>query len=365
MHIVFTGGGTAGHVTPAVAMMEALSESDGKTSFSFVGSKNGMERKLIEDLGIPYYAVDVEGFPSKKSWKSFRAGWKALTSVWAASALLKRLRPDAVVGTGGYVSWPSLRAAQRLGIPTLVHESNAIPGKTVRHLEKNLSAILLNVPDAVFRLKYPEKALFVGNPIRTDFSVSKTEARKLLGIPENAFCLVSFGGSRGAVTINRGIREVIRHFSAIDPLVFHIHGFGIDHPEEIQNYSDIQRQKNIILSPYLSNMPLCLRAADLAVTRAGAMTLSELACAGCPAILIPSPHVAEDHQTKNALFYVKRNAARMLKEGEAASLLLPLVKELYRNAEERKRMEQAMKAAATPNAAKKAAEIIRKNAKKE
>lgn len=363
MHIVFTGGGTAGHVTPAIAMIEELLATEKDVKVSFIGSERGMERRLIEDLGYPYYAVDVEGFSSRNPLKCIRAARKAVTSVFRASALLKDLRPDAVVGTGGYASWPALRAAGRMGIPTLVHESNAIPGKTVRRLEKHLTHILLNMPDAVFRLSHPEKAIFTGNPIRTDFRVTKEEARERLGIPKEAFCLVSFGGSRGAGAINAAIRSVISQFSSQRGDVFHVHGFGLDHGEEFEDLVDISRQKNIVLRAYLKDMPLYLRSADLAVTRAGAMTLSELAAAECPAILIPSPHVAEDHQTKNALFYVKRNAARMLREEEAGTQLLPTVEALYRDPTERKRMQSAMRSAATPNAAKKAVEIILKTAK--
>lgn len=363
MHIVFTGGGTAGHVTPAVAMIEALCAIEADTKITFIGSERGMEKKLIEELGYPYRAVDVEGFSSRSRLQRIRAARKAITSVFKARSLLKQLRPDAVVGTGGYVSWPALRAAQSLGIPTLAHESNAIPGKAVRRLEGRLSRVLLNMPDAVFRLKHPEKAIFVGNPIRTDFQISKAEARKRLGIPKDAFCLVSFGGSRGAAALNSAVLQVISQFSAQKNDVFHIHGYGLDHGKEFENNGDIPRQNNILLSAYLKDLPLYLRCADLAVTRAGAMTLSELAAAECPAILIPSPHVAEDHQRKNALFYVKKNAARMLREEEAQARLVPLIESLYQAPEERRRMQAAMHSAATPNAAKKAAEIILKTAK--
>ena len=364
MHVVFTGGGTAGHVTPAIAMIEALRGLEESVRISFIGSEKGMEKVLIQDLGYPYYPIDVEGFPARKGPGYLRVAGKALVSVFRAESLLKQLRPDAVVGTGGYASWPALRAAGRLGIPSVVHESNAIPGKTVRHLEKSLECILLNFPDAIFHLKHPEKAVYIGNPIRCDFSIERAEARRRLGIPEDAFCLVSFGGSRGAAAINKGVLAVIHHFSAKNKNVYHIHGYGKDHEAEFKNAENILGQKNIILKPYIKDLPLYLKSADLAITRAGAMTLSELAAAECPAILIPSPHVAENHQTKNALFYVKKNAARMLREDDVLLRLPDLVEELYRAPEERQRMRTAMRSAHVPNAAEKAAEIIRNKAKK-
>lgn len=347
MKLLLTGGGTAGHVNPALAIAEIFKSANPETEIFFAGTPGGMERRLVGEVGYPYYPIRVEGFSRSLSPRNLRALYLALTSPIKARSLLRSLSPDLVVGTGGYVSWPMLSAAASLGIPTALHESNVIPGLTVRRLAPRCNLVLLNFEKTKEHLGAKVPTLHVGNPLRRGFStVGRAEARRKLGIPASARLIVSFGGSLGAESINRAALTLFCDYVCKKPNVYHIHGTGMRYKE---SFDVLVKQKiksvppRIRISEYLGNMPELMAAADLLICRAGAMTISELARTRRAAILIPSPNVAGDHQTKNAALLEEKGAAYLLPESELdVGRLLHTVGDLLENDEKRIRMEKAI-----------------------
>ena len=227
MKLVITGGGTAGHANPAIAIAEILKKNCHSVSVDYVGTPQGIERRLSEEAGIPYHTIEVLGLSRSLSPKNLRAAYLAIRSPRKVKKLLLDLSPDLVVGTGGYVSWPVLSAATRLGIPTAIHESNAIPGLTVRRLATRVDCVLLNFAEAAAHLPKKAHTVHVGNPLRSGFcTLSRSEARRLLGIPEMAILTVSFGGSLGAQALNDAVLEVFSHYTLKNETAYHIHGCG-------------------------------------------------------------------------------------------------------------------------------------------
>ena len=354
MRIILTGGGTAGHVNPAIAIAEILKSNISGAEILYVGTPNGMERRLIGEVGYPYYPIHSMGFARTLSLKNLKALWIAVSAPKKAKKLLTELKPDLVVGTGGYVCWPILSAAAALGIPCAIHESNAFPGLTVRRLARRVDTVMLNFAEAERELKGAKRVVLVGNPLRNGFKTeNREEARKALGIPDDARLVVSFGGSLGAEAINRAILALFKEYTArSDSKIHHIHGCG-------RRYFDAFSQsvkteigtlpKGVRYYEYLTNMPSLMAAADLVICRAGAMTISEIARSGRASILIPSPNVTNDHQTKNALSRQRAGAALLLRENEL-SHLPACVHTLLFDEKERKEMEAAAAAFHTINA---------------
>lgn len=328
MHLLLTGGGTAGHVNPAIAIAEIFKKKDPHTVITFVGTPNGMENRLVGKEGYPMHHVKVMGFSRSLSPKNVYAAYLAWQSPYKARKLLRELKPDLVVGTGGYVSWPILKAASLEGIPSAVHESNAIPGLTVKKLEKYVDKILLNFEESGEHFSSRDKLVTVGNPLRRGFSQSKREAvRASLGIADGEILILSFGGSLGASALNRACLYLMTHYVADHPEVRHIHATGERNYalckkmlDEDEGYDAVRERT--VLTPYIDNMPELMQAADIIISRAGAMTVSEIALAGRAAILIPSPNVANNHQLKNAQVLADANAAVLLEETDNLGFLL-------------------------------------------
>ena len=347
MRIILTGGGTAGHVNPAIAIAEIIKSNRSDAEIIFVGTPDGMERRLVDSVGYAYYPIRSAGFTRSLSLKNIKSLWLAFRSPQKAKKLLMELKPDLVIGTGGYVCWPILSAAAALGIPCAVHESNAIPGLTVRRLSRRVDTVMLNFSEAEASLKGARRVVRVGNPLRSGFKKETREsARKALGIPQDARLVVSFGGSLGAAAINRAILELFREYTSTDKRAYHIHGCGKRYFEEFKASLDAELgplPERIQCREYLSDMPRLMAAADLLICRAGAMTISEIARSGRAAILIPSPNVAGDHQTKNALAMEKAGAAILLTENRLTELST-CVKRVLSDNQVRVKMEQAASA---------------------
>ncbi len=324
MRILLSGGGTAGHVNPAIAIAETVKRQDPHAAIAFVGTPSGMENRLVAETGYPMYHVNVRGFRRSLSPRNIAALWLAAVSPLRADRILTEFRPDAVIGTGGYVSWPILRAAAKRGIPTAVHESNAIPGMAVRRLAPVLNEIWLNFSEAEKNLPKNNSVISsVGNPIREGFRmVSRKDARQKLGLSERELFLLSFGGSLGAEAINRAVLSTARELLPCHSSLRMIHAAGRGHYQEIKAEADGIGSPRLTVLPYIENMPLYMGAADIVISRAGAMTLSELALAEKCAILIPSPHVTGDHQYKNAAVFANARAASLIEERELASGVL-------------------------------------------
>lgn len=323
MRILMTGGGTAGHINPALTIADLLKKQYPDAEFLFVGATGRMEAQLVPAAGYPIRTVTVRGFQRRLSLKNIGrnilAAANVLTSSLESKRIIKEFKPDLAVGTGGYVCGPVLREAIRAGVPTAVHESNAYPGVTVKMLGKEGALILLCSEEARRHLPEGVKAVVTGNPLRSDFlTLDKETARKELGLDSRPLVL-SFGGSLGAARINEAMAQVLcrsREKGALQ----HIHGAGkagyAAMKAQLEALDVPLKGEGITVREYINDMPRCMAAADLVICRCGAMTLSELPAAGKPSILIPSPYVAENHQFHNAMVLVGRGAALCIEEKE-------------------------------------------------
>ena len=319
--VLFTGGGTAGHINPALAAAGYLKQREPDAQILYVGNKGGMEERLVANAGYEIRTVTISGFQRKLTPKNLARNAQTVVRMFTASAeakkILREFAPDVCVGTGGYVSGPVIREAAKLGIPCVIHESNAYPGVTTKMLAKSVMTVMLAVPDARKYFDDSVNCTVTGNPVRGEVLAAEREAsRKALGLDERPLIL-SFGGSLGASALNRAAAYMLAE-SGKEKRFQHIHGYG-QHDEkfleELQELGFRQEENpQIRLLEYIDNMPQCLSAADLVIGRAGAMTLSEIEAKSKASILIPSPNVAENHQFHNAMALVRRGAAEIIEE---------------------------------------------------
>ncbi len=321
MRILFTGGGTAGHINPALAVAGYMREQEPGTEILYVGNRGGMEERLVPKAGYDMAFITISGFQRKLSFKNIMKNVRTVERIFTASVetkkIIKNFAPDVCVGTGGYVSGPVIREAAKLGVPCVVHESNAYPGVTTKLLSKQVHTVMLAVPDAKKYFDEGVRTVVTGNPIRGEvLSMGREEARRELGLDERPMVL-SFGGSLGAAALNRAAAYMLAE-SGKEGKYQHIHGYGQHDPmflDELIEYGlDLDKNPQIRVLPYIDNMPTCLAAADLVISRAGAMTLSEIEAKGKASILIPSPNVAENHQFHNAMALVRREAGEIIEE---------------------------------------------------
>lgn len=329
MRVLIAAGGTAGHINPALAIAGALRAARPDTEVHFAGRQGGMEYGLVTKAGYPFHHIEVNGIQRKLTPKNIlrdiEALWHLALSGPRAKAMLRQVQPDLVVGCGGYVSGPVLRCAAKMGYKTAIHEQNAFPGVTNKLLAPLVDVVFAAVPAAVQKLGAPNKTLVVGNPVRPEvFCQNRAEARALLGAGDRTV-LLSFGGSLGARRLNEVVAELAAWEQAGHKNILHIHATG---SREAQSFAALLEQKgiagapNLVVKEYIDNMPQLLAAADLVISRAGALTLAELCAAGRAAILIPSPNVAENHQYYNALELQKVGAAVVIEEKDLTPELL-------------------------------------------
>ena len=321
MRVLFAGGGTAGHINPALAIAGYLREKQPDAEILFIGNRGGMEEKLVPKAGFAMKTIVISGFQRKMTPKAIAHNVKTLTRVVTSSHQARRIirdfAPDLCVGTGGYVSGPVVRTAMKLGIPAVIHEQNAYPGVTNKMLSADAARVMMAVSDAEKYMKPGARCVLTGNPIRPEIlREERAAARKKLGVDDRPLIL-SFGGSLGARKVNEAVADLMTH--TIPGGKFqHIHGYG----QYSRWMPDLLREKGIDpdktpqldLREYIHDMPVCLAAADLVISRAGAMTLSEIQATGKGSILIPSPNVAENHQFHNAMALVNRGAAEIVEE---------------------------------------------------
>ena len=321
MRVVFSGGGTAGHINPALSIAKKILEKEPKSEILFVGTPNGMENRLVEKAGFPIRHVDVKGFQRKFTLQNLKVAYLAATGVGKAKKILREFAPDLVIGTGGYVSWPVLRAAAKMKIPTLIHEQNAFAGLTTRKLSPVVDSVCISFEKNLEQLPCKkDKVCLTGNPVDPLVTtISRQRSRSALGI--SAPFLLSFGGSLGAGAINECVFDLAKNFSSRKP-VFHTHAFGKREYEKyiaMDEENKICRFGNVKFEEYIYDMPRQLAASDLVICRAGAITLAELSLMGKPAILIPSPNVTDNHQYKNARVFEEAGAAILIEEKDLTS----------------------------------------------
>lgn len=349
MRFMFACGGTGGHINPALAVAKLVKEKKKSAEILFVGVRGGMEERLVPAAGFEIKTIESRPISRKSGLSGLVANIDAIRHVFSAECdakkLIREFSPDIVMGTGGYACYPVLSAAARLGIPTVVHESNAYPGLATRRLAKRVTRVLLNFEVSRKRLSSRASCAVVGNPVRGDLLMYDREtARRELGITKPL--LVSFWGSLGAREMNKAIAEVIRFENENPGEFFHIHAtgkFGYEWmPDVIKEMGvDLQKQSFITLREYIDDMPRVLAAADVVMCRGGAGTLSEVSARGVPAIIVPSPNVTDNHQFKNASELGNSGGAVVIEEKNVTpKLLYDTAKELLSDAEERAKMSE-------------------------
>ena len=321
MKVLLAGGGTAGHINPALAIAGYIKEKEPDTEFLFIGNRDGMEQR---QAGFKIESVVITGFKRSLSPKNtvhnFKTVYYSFDSRAKAKKIIKEFDPDICIGTGGYVSGPVILAACNLGYKAIIHEQNAYPGVTNKMLAKSVDRVMLANEDAKSRFTDKAKFVLTGNPIRPSILATKhDEAKARLGLDDSRPIILSFGGSLGAECINKSMAQLIAR-SAKDKRYYHIHAYGQQGtwmPELLQKMGvDIKNCDNLDIRQYIDNMNDCLAACDLVVSRAGAITLSEIQAKGRPAVLIPSPFVAENHQYHNAMSMVNKKAAKLIEQSD-------------------------------------------------
>lgn len=367
MKVLLAGGGTAGHINPALAIAGYIKKKRPETEFLFIGNRDGMEQRLVPQAGFDIKSITISGFKRSFSPKNMVENVKTITRTFTSSHEAKKIisefKPDICIGTGGYVSGPVIRTAAKMGIPCIIHEQNAYPGVTNKMLAKSVNKVMLAVPDAK---KYFEKADFVvtGNPVRGDIlTADKEESRAELKLDERPMIL-SFGGSLGARKINEAVADIVAR-SGKDGRYQHIHAYGKYgdwFPDLVKEKgTDISQCNNLDIRPYIDNMPTCMAAADLVICRAGAITLSEIQAMGKPAILIPSPNVAENHQYHNAMALVNAGAAEIIEESElSGETLMKTVDKMLLNPEQLKTISENSRKMAITDANERIYSIVKK-----
>ncbi len=314
MRAIISGGGTAGHINPALATAGRLAKEHG-AEILFIGTKKGLESTLVPKAGWDIRYIQVSGLIRRLTLKNFLVIKQFLTAISHCKKIIKDFRPDVVIGTGGYVCAPVLFAAHALGIPTLVHEQNVIPGVTVKMTAKTVDSLCISFPETTNFLKpaYAKKCVLTGNPIREEMlAVDKNTARKKLNLDDRPF-IVSFGGSLGAERLNRAAVSFINNSTPAN--VQFLLGTGQRYYDTVKSAVTTHDPAISVVS-YIDNMDMVMAAADLVIGRAGALTVSELCAMGKPSILVPSPNVAHDHQTYNAKSVEQAGGAILVPDSE-------------------------------------------------
>lgn len=368
MNVLFTCGGTAGHVNPAVALAHIFQEKHPGCRVLFVGADGGMENKLVPKEGYQIRTVTITNFHRSFAPAEIAHNLGTLVNLGRsrkqAQAILDEFRPDLVVGTGGYASFPVVNEAAHRGIPTAVHESNAVPGLTTKTLSKVVDRVMVGFEESREHYDDPEKVVVTGTPVRGDFfKYTRQEAREKLGFSDGRPLLLSYWGSLGAEVMNQKMLDFIAKECYEGAPWRHIHGAGRDFPwmqEDLLRRGLKLGDNGIEVREYVYDMPLVMAAADLVLCRAGASTISELTAIARPAVLVPSPNVTANHQEKNARVLSDQGAAVLLREADCVeNTLYDEAALLLRERNRRDKMAAALKAMAVPNAGEKIYETLR------
>ncbi len=367
--VIFTCGGTGGHISPAIAVAKLLKERHPDAEILFVGAQEGMEADLVPRSGFPLETVRIANYQRRLTPKNIlhnvRAVYYMLSSRKKADKIIRDFRPDVIVGTGGYASYPMLSQGARRGIPTALHESNAVPGLTTRLVMDRVDRIMVSFEESRSAYPKPDRVRAVGMPVRSEFfSLNREAARKELGLMDDRPLIVSYWGSLGAREMNRKIA----HFMALEcqhnTPYYHIHATGSFGWEWMPDYVrdqgvDLSQYPSIDMREYIYNMPTVMTAAALIICRDGAATMAETAAAGKPAIFVPSPNVTDNHQEKNARILERCGGAVVLRESECdGDTLYHTSSVLLKDKASLAAMGEAMRAVSVPDSAHQIYQVI-------
>lgn len=368
MNVIFTCGGTGGHINPAIAVANLLKQRHPDCNILFIGAKGHMEEKLVPQAGYELQCLPGSGLSRSLSWEGLRrnaaAARDALRAIGACKRIIREFQADVVIGTGGYASFPALRAAQALGIPTCVHESNAVPGLTTKMVANGARRVMVSFPESAQYYRHPDKVQVVGMPVRREFFMTeKEQARRQLGLDERPLVVSAFG-SLGAKQMNYTVAEMLR-LEQQDGFPFqHIHATGSYGwawmPEHVASLGvEPEQGKGIDMREYIYNMPTVMAAADIVIGRAGASTCNEIGASGTPSILIPSPNVTNNHQEKNARILEGRGAAIVITEEQCTGkVLYSTVQQLLADHDRRKAMSAAVRGMVVPDSAEQICDLL-------
>ena len=364
MRYLITGGGTGGHIYPALSIANEIKDRYKDAEILYVGTKEGLEAELVPREGFEFKTIRVKGMPRKFNRESFIAMKELLLGLKDSRRIIKEFKPDIVIGTGGYVCGPVVYQAARKNIKTIIHEQNAYPGITNKILSRYVDNVLITFKESEKYFKYPEKIILTGNPIRKDIGkIDKNRAYKDLNInPETPF-IISFGGSGGQKKLNDAMYYVIRENANNSNLqILHITGkrFYEEFMGKIEK-DNVKIRENIKILPYFYNMPEGLNIADLVITSAGAITLSEISAIGAPSILIPKSYTAENHQEYNALAFEEKGASKVILEKDLTGKYLnEIINNTINNKDKLNEMSTNAKNLGNIKAAEKIVDIIDK-----
>ncbi len=362
MNVIFTCGGTAGHISPALAVASLLKERHPEANILFVGAEDGMETDLVPRAGFRLETVRISNFQRKLSPKGIVHNVKSLGymigSRRSAGRIIREFQPDVIVGTGGYASYPMLHQGAKHKIPTALHESNAVPGLTTKLVMDQVDRVMVSFEESRKNYPHPDQVRVVGMPVRSEFFFTdKQAARQQLGLTDDRPLVVSFWGSLGAREMNKMIGRFMAR-DAQDQLPFHhIHSTGSYGwawmPDYVKEQGvDLDHTPEIDMREFIYDMPNVMAAADLVICRAGAATIAEVAAAGKPAIFVPSPNVTDNHQEKNARIIEHGGGAVVLRESECSGdVLYDTAKQLLSDREKLTEMGRAAEAMAVPDSA--------------
>jgi len=322
MRVIMTGGGTGGHIYPAIAIAEKLMQEDKRTKCLYIGAKRGIEKDIVPNSGIPFKQIDVAPLNKKISFKIISSLFQVMKGHIQAYRYIKAFNPDVIVGTGGYVTGPVVLVGALMGIPCTIHEQNAFPGMANKILSRFVSSVMVTFEDASDYFKTKDKIVFTGLPIREAFfKVSREEARRKLSLKDSDIMIMTVGGSNGALKVNEVMSEVYEKISTMENVVF-THVSGERYYDALKERFSTKVGKKLRLLKYVDDMPIYLSAADIVVSRAGASTITEIIASKTPSIIIPSPNVANNHQFHNAKVIDKHGMGFVISESDLNSDLV-------------------------------------------
>ncbi len=352
IRVIISGGGTGGHVFPAISIANAIKELQPDAEFLFVGAKGKLEMEKVPEAGYPIKGLWISGFHRKLTWRNLLFPVRLISSLFKAFWIIRRFKPSVVVGVGGYASWPVLEVASRLKIPTLIQEQNSYAGVTNKILAQRVSRVCVAY-DNMEKYFPKEKILLTGNPVRKGLNPTsdvRSKAYATLDLDPGKKTIFVFGGSLGARTINEAMAAGAKVLA--------------DHKDTVQVFwqsgklywdafkdSPTAQLDSVRITAFVNRMDLAYAIADVVICRAGALAIAELALVGKPAVLVPSPNVAEDHQTKNAMALVEKGAAVMVRDREASPKMLDEAMKIIQDDAVRSSLQRSVTALARPDAA--------------
>ncbi|OEH91169.1 undecaprenyldiphospho-muramoylpentapeptide beta-N-acetylglucosaminyltransferase [Bacillus solimangrovi] len=351
MKVVVSGGGTGGHIYPALAFIRELQKHDQHAEVLYIGTEKGLESRIIGKEDIPFKTIEISGFKRSLSFENVRTVMRFISGTKKSRQYLKEFQPDVVLGTGGYVCGPVVYAATQLKIPTVVHEQNSVPGLTNKFLSRYVDKVALSFNEA--GSFFPQqKTLLTGNPRASEVSSQHNDrAKKELGLDVNKPVVLIVGGSRGARPINDAFLKALNEVGKRDYQVLYITG-DVHYDEVMKAVKLSNNPKNVVIKPFVYNMPEILGSMDCIVARAGATTLAEITALGLPSILIPSPYVTNNHQEKNARALSDHDAAILRLEQDLNSeQLLADIDKIMLDKDYRFKMSEKSRELGMPNAA--------------